>query len=71
MGAPGPLSEDAAEADVLEQRAAATPLDDVDDSPGTGAPGSFGDFSLEADPADVAEQQHVVPMDFDDRDDAP
>jgi len=59
---------DAAEADVLEQRAETVPEDDGDGPPGV----SEDDVTnLDADPADVAEQRQVVPMDSEERDDPP
>lgn len=68
---PGHLSEEAAEADVLEQRASALPADDAYGTSETGGLHGYGDvLTLEANPADVAEQQQVVPVDWDERDDS-
>jgi hypothetical protein len=68
MAAPEPLSDDAAEADVLEQRAETAPEDDDDGPPWVSEDDVTG---LDADPADVAEQRQVVPMDSEERDDSP
>ncbi|HEX6344443.1 hypothetical protein [Umezawaea sp.] len=57
---PGPLADDAAEADVLEQLA---PTDDDGHAEVFG--GEVGD--VEADPADVADQRWAVPLDDDRR----
>jgi len=61
---PGPLPDEAAEADALEQRVTATEADEVDDGP-SAATGTDA-APLEANPADVAEQQQAVPLDPDD-----
>ncbi|MBP2335849.1 hypothetical protein [Saccharothrix coeruleofusca] len=70
-----PLPDDAPEADALEQRAPATPVDDIADDGDERSPAdleAFGDevTTVEANLADVAEQHQVVPMDLDERDDA-
>jgi hypothetical protein len=65
MAAPEPLSDDAAEADVLEQRAETAPEDE-----GDGPPWASDVTGLDANPADVAEQRQVVPMDSEERDDS-
>ncbi|MFD0203781.1 MULTISPECIES: hypothetical protein [Saccharothrix] len=60
----GPAHDEATEADTVEQRAAATPVHETDvdtGSPRAGAMEAFGDdvTTMEADPADVAEQHRT------------